>query len=273
MNNLIIRRDTDHGFFLESADEEEVLLPNAFITDDMNIDDIINVFIYTDSEDRLIATTQKPLALKNEFAFVKVVDVVRFGAFVDIGLQKDLLVPRNKQKTPFEVGEHRIVRIVEDEESGRLMGIEKITSFLSKETAHFKQNDDVTILVMAKTPLGFKVIVNNSFEGLVYANEIFGKLYVGTTAQAYIKAVREDGKLDISLQPIGADKKLDVACTTIFSILKKNAGVLPYNYKSDASVIQKIFGLSKKNYKKALTTLQNEKKIELTDDGMKLTRS
>ena len=269
MNNLIIKRDTDHGFFLEAKDESEVLLPNAFITDDMQIDDIIEVFIYTDSEDRLIATTQKPVALKDQFAFVKVVDTVRFGAFVDIGLQKDLLVPRNKQKTPFEVGEHRIIRIVEDEQTKRLIGIEKITSFLSKDTKHFKQNDEVTILVMAKTPLGFKVIVNNTYEGMLYANEVFSKLYVGTTTKAYIKTLREDGKLDISLQPIGA-KKVDMATNTVFNILKKNNGALPYNYKSDAEVINKIFGLSKKNFKKALTTLKDENKITIDDDGIKL---
>jgi predicted RNA-binding protein (virulence factor B family) len=268
MNNLIIKRDTDHGFFLESKDESEVLLPNAFITDDMQIDDIIEVFIYTDSEDRLIATTQKPLALKDQFAFVKVVDVVRFGAFVDIGLQKDLLVPKNKQKTPFEVGEHRIIRIVEDEQTKRLIGVEKITSFLSKDTKHFKQNDEVNILVMAKTPLGFKVIVDNSYEGMLYANEVFSKLYVGTSTKAYIKTLREDGKLDISLQPIGA-KKLDLACTTVLAILNKNNKFLPYNYKSDAEIINKIFGLSKKNFKKALTTLQNDNKISIDDSGIK----
>ncbi len=269
MNNLIIKRDTDHGFFLEAQDESEVLLPNAFITDDMQIDDIIEVFIYTDSEDRLIATTQKPVALKDQFAFVKVVDTVRFGAFVDIGLQKDLLVPRNKQKTPFEVGEHRIIRIVEDEQTKRLIGIEKITSFLSKDTEHFKQNDEVSVLVIAKTPLGFKVIVDNNYEGMLYANEVFSKLYVGTTAKAYIKTLREDGKLDISLQPIGA-RKLDMACSAVFNILKKNNGTLPYNYKSDSEAINKIFGLSKKNFKKALTLLQDDDKIKVTDDGIKL---
>ena len=151
INQLQINRVTEPGLYLVSEDEEEcVLLPNAYITDSMQIGDVIDVFIYTDSEDRLVATTLTPKAMKNEFGFLEVVDTSRFGAFVNWGLPKDLLVPKNKQKTPFSIGEKRLVRIVEDKDSGRLIGIEKITSYLNKNTAHFKQNDEVEVLLLQR---------------------------------------------------------------------------------------------------------------------------
>lgn len=270
INTLRILRETDNGLYLQSTNEDEVLLPNLYVTKEMEFDDTIDVFIYTDSEDRLVATTVKPLGLKNEFVFAKVVDVARFGAFVDIGLPKDLLVPKNKQKNPFEVGDSRIIRIIEDEETCRLMGVEKITSFLSNDTKHFQRNDEVKILVVARTPLGFKVIIDNNYEGIVYKNEVFGKLNTGDTKKAYIKNVRDDGKVDVSLQPIGSSKSGDVACDKIMQLLEKNNGSLPYTSKSDSDAISNIFGLSKKNFKKALQTLKSEEKIEILEDGIKL---
>lgn len=270
INTLQIIRDTDHGFFLESLDGSEVLLPNAYIYDDMHIDDEIEVFVYTDSEDRLVAITDYPKALVNEFAFVKVVDVAPFGAFVDIGLPKHLLVPNNKQKNKFHVGDTRIIRIVKDEQTNRLIGIEKITSFLSNETKHFKKNDEVKVLVISKTPLGFKVIVDNNFEGMLYANEVFCKLFTGDTKKAYIKAVREDGKLDVSLQPIGRSANKDAGSEKILMLLEKNSGSMPYNYKSDAKVISRVFGMSKKNFKSSLTLLIESQKILLDESGIKI---
>jgi uncharacterized protein len=270
VNTLRIHRQTDNGFYLQSLDEEEVLLPNIYITKDMDIDDTIDVFIYTDSEDRLVSTTTKPLGLVNQFVFAKVVDVARFGAFVDIGLPKDLLVPKNKQKNPFEYGDKRIIRIIEDKETNRLIGVEKITSFLSKETQDFKRNDEVNILVVARTPLGFKVIINHNYEGVIYQNEVFEKINTGDTKKAYIKNIRVDGKIDVSLQPIGSQETSDIATNKIIDILNKNNNFLPYTSKSDSQSIQKIFGLSKKNFKKSLQILLNDKKIELIDNGIKL---
>jgi predicted RNA-binding protein (virulence factor B family) len=282
INTLLIKRDTDHGFFLvpsrtkeeicEQSDTEpyEVLLPNAYITDDMEIGDEIEVFIYNDSEDRLVATTEYPKALVNEFAFVKVVDVAPFGAFVDIGLPKHLLVPNNKQKNKFHIGDKRIVRIVKDEKSERLIGIEKITSFLSNDTKHFKKNQEVKVLVISKTPLGFKVIVDNNYEGMIYANEVFCKLFTGDTKKAYIKTVREDGKLDISLQPIGKNAKKDAGSEKIIEQLQKNNGFLPFTYKSEADEITKVFNISKKNFKSSLTLLIEADKILLNETGISL---
>ncbi|MEA3290041.1 MAG: S1-like domain-containing RNA-binding protein [Campylobacterota bacterium] len=270
INTLKINRDTDYGFFLEAQDESEVLLPNAYITDDMKIDDTIDVFVYTDSEDRPVATTEEPLGYKDQFIYTRVVDTTKYGAFVDMGLLKDLFVPRNKQKTPFRVGDKRILRVVLDIETNRLIGVEKITSFLSKDIKVLEKNDPVDILIFAKTPLGYKVIVNNIYEGLIYQNEIFTDIAVGQKREAYIKEIRADGKIDISLQPIGKKKAEDINTTKIITLLKSNDGILPYNYKTDPETVKEVFGLSKKAYKRAITSLLESKSIELNENGMSL---
>lgn len=270
VNQLKIDRVSEPGVYLVSEDEEEsVLLPNAYITSKMQIGDILDVFIYTDSEDRLVATTQTPYVKKDEFALLEVVDTSKFGAFMDMGLPKDLLVPKNRQKTPFNVGEKRFVRVIEDEKTNRLIGVEKFASFISREIQHFKQNDEVDILLFAKTPLGFKVVVNNAFEGMIFHNEIFEVIKVGDRRKAYIKNVREDGKLDISLQEIGS-KSNDEAQNRVLSYLEKNDGFMAMNSKSDPEEIKKTFGLSKKNFKAVLTKLLSLDKIENVQNGIKL---
>ncbi|MEA3383472.1 MAG: S1-like domain-containing RNA-binding protein [Campylobacterota bacterium] len=270
INTLKINRDTEPGLFLEALDGEVVLLPNAYVTDDMEVGDEIDVFVYVDSEDRDVATTEEPLGYVNEFISTRVIDTMPMGAFVDLGLKKDLFVPKNKQKTPFTSGETRIVRIVLDEKTNRLIGVEKITSFLTKEIKELKINDEVKLLIFAKTPLGYKVIVNNSYEGLIYANEIFTKIQVGKVTNGYVKTIRDDGKLDISLQPIGKDNASDINTTKILNLLKSNDGTLPYNYKTDPEVVKKVFAISKKAYKRALTTLVNENKIIINEETISL---
>jgi len=270
LNLLKINRITEPGIYLEALDEEVVLLPNAYVTKDMQVDDEIEVFVYTDSEDRLVSTTQKPYGMKDEFMFTRVVDVVDFGAFVDWGLQKDLFVPRNRQKTPFRDGQTRIVRIVEDEESGRLIGVEKITSYLSSDTKDLKQNQIVDLLVFAKTPMGYKAIIDDTYEGMVYNNEIFTSIDVGDKIKGYVKTIRDDGKVDISLQPIGKTFTDDVNTQKIITILKQNHDNLPYNYKTDAQVVKEMFNMSKKAYKRALTKLIEDNMITLDENGMEL---
>ena len=282
INKLKIQRDTEYGFFLvpDSSKEEilqrsqtepyEVLLPNAYITDDMKFGDIIEVFIYRDSEDRIVATTERPIALVDEFAFVEVVSTTPFGAFVNIGLQKDLLVPRNRQKEQFKVGDKRIIRIIEDIETNRLIGVEKITSFLNNKTKYLKINDEVKIMVIAFTPMGYKVIVDNMHEGMVFKNECFMKLYVGNVKKAYIKNIRADGKLDISLQPIGKDKNKDISSQKIINLLKEHNRFLPFNSKSDATEITKRFGMSKKIFKAALNSLIKDNIIKSDERGIEL---
>ena len=267
MNRLVIDRFTPPGAYLMSEDEEDVLLPNQYLTDDMQQDDEIEVFVYTDSEDRLVATTLKPKAMRDEFALLECVDVASFGAFMDWGLMKDLLVPKNRQKTPIKVGDKRFVRIVQDKESDRLIGVEKIGIYLSDDTKDLKANQKVKALVIATTPLGFKVIIEDKFEGILYKNEVFEKLNVGDIKEAYIKKVRPDGKLDLSLQALGKAKNSSLE-EKVLELLKENGGILPYNSKSDAELITQVFGMSKKNFKATLTKLKNSGVIEVKDTGI-----
>lgn len=258
INTLKIERVSEPGFYLMAEDEETVLLPNAYIKADMNIGDLIDVFIYTDSEDRLVATTEKPYLLKNEYASLEVVDVTDFGAFVNIGLKKDILVPRNKQKSSYHIGGTKVLRLIEDDKTKRLIASEKFTGYFSKDLSALNKNDEVDLILYSKTPLGFKVIANNLYDGMIFHNEIFQNIKIGDKCKGYIKNVRDDGKLDISLQKIG-QKKGDDNSSKILELLEKNNGVLNFTYKSSPEIIKSVFGLSKKAYKSALTKLLDEK--------------
>lgn len=260
VNTLRVNRVSEPGIYLISGDETEVLLPNAYVKKDMAIDSLLDVFIYTDSEDRLVATTLKPYLYLNEFANLKIVDSAKFGYFVDIGLPKDLLVPKNRQKGTYNIGSYKVLQMQFDERTSRLIASEKY--ILEEEPKNLKQGDEVEIILYSKTPLGFKVIVNNSYEGMIFHSEIFENLKIGDKKRAYIKNLREDKKLDISLQKIG--EKVD--SNKVLEILKANGGVLNFTYKSDAEDIKNIFAMSKKAFKATLTKLIDEKKINLEND-------
>ncbi len=264
INTLKINRVSEPGIYLIAGDEEEVLLPNQYVNKTMEIGTLLKVFIYTDSEDRLVATTQTPYLLLNEFASLEIVDMTKFGAFVDIGLPKDILVPKNKQKSSFNVGSYKVLQLQLDERTDRLIASEKFN--LLKNPAKYEVNTEVEIIVYSQTPLGFKVIVDNKYEGMLFHNEIFENLSIGQKKKAYIKKVRPDGKLDICLQKIGNK----IADDKIIEKLKENDGILYFTYKSSPEDIKNTFGLSKKAYKATLTQLINEKKIILEEDKIKL---
>ena len=267
LNTLKINRVSEPGIYLIAGDEEEVLLPNCYVSKDMEIDSLLEVFIYTDSEDRLVATTLTPYAMKNDFASLEVIDMANFGAFMDMGLPKDLLVPKNRQKSTFNIGDIKVVQVVEDDKTHRLIGSEKF--ILSKEVKNLNIGDSVEILIYSKTPLGFNSIVNNEFEGLIYHSEIFENIQIGDKKRAYIKLIREDGKIDLSLQKFGA-KNGDDNPTKVLAILEQNGGELGFTYKSDAQDIKDVFGLSKKAFKASLTKLIDSEKIELKDSSIKI---
>ncbi len=267
INRLRIDRITEPGIFLMAADEKDVLLPNQYVTDAMQIDGIVEAFLYTDSEDRIVASTVYPKAMLDQFGFFEVVDTTKFGAFVDWGLPKDLFVPKNYQKTPFRVGDKRILRVSYDEMTHRLIGEEKLSKYLTHKVVGLKPTSPVDLIVMAKTPMGYKVIVDHKYEGMIFNNEIFEKVKVGDSKQGYVKNIRPDGNLDISLQPIGA-AKADAASDKVMTLLDEHNGMLPYNYKSDAELVKNVFGLSKKNFKRALTQLQDAGKIEVKENGI-----
>lgn len=268
INILEISRFTENGAYLKAKNDEELLLPNAYLKEDMEVGDEVEVFVYTDSEDRLVATTTRPKAILGEFAALKVVDTAPFGAFLDMGLPKDLLIPKSNQKTKFVVGDIKVVMIDKDKITNRLVATEKINKYFSTDTKHLRKNQKVKIFVLQKTDLGYKVYVDDKYEGLIFQNEIFQSVEVGEILTAYIRNKRSDGKLDISLQPLGKSNVKKQASGSISELLGQNDGFLPYNYKSSPEDIQKVFGLSKKNFKATLTKLINEKKIRLDEKGI-----
>jgi len=267
INTLLIDRLTTPGAYMMALDGNDVLLPGPYLTPAMKERTLLDVFIYTDSEDRLVATTLTPVAKLDEFAFFECIDVAPFGAFMDWGLSKDLLVPNMFQKVPFKVGDKRFLKVVYDEQTHRLVGTEKTASFFEKKVKGLKPQQEVKALVIAKTPLGFKCIVEDKYEGLIYHNEIFENINIGDEKKAYIKTIRKDGNIDLNLRKAGS-KKSGSSSDKVLELIEQNNGSMPYNYKSDAELIKNVFGLSKKDFKRSLTTLQDTGKIEVKDTGI-----
>jgi len=271
INTLEVMRDTDYGYFLEAKDESEVLLPNVYVMEDeMPMGSLLDVFVYTDSEDRPVATTKMPYAKLGEYGYFTVVDYKSYGAFVNWGLPKDLFVPLSQQKEYFTIGKKYLLRVCLDEQTGRLYGTQKIGKYFNREMKGLHQNRSFDAIVLAKTPLGYKVIADNQYEGMLFSNEIFEPIKIGDRKRVYIKTVRKDGKLDLTLQPIGKKAKVDEAQETILTKLKEANGSLPFTYKSDAEAIKETFNMSKKNFKRTLTELLESKSIILDETSMKL---
>jgi len=271
INTLKVMRDTDFGFFLESKDGDEVLLPNVYVMEDeMPMGSLIDVFVYTDSEDRPVATTKMPYAKLGEFGYFTVVDYKAYGAFVNWGLPKDLFVPLSQQKEHFTIGKKYLLRVCLDEQTNRLYATQKIGKFLNRDMKGLHQNKVLEGIVLASTPLGFKVIVDNQYEGMLFSNEIFEPLRIGDKKQVYIKNVRKDFKLDLSLQPIGKKAQISQNEAIVLQLLKEAKGFLAFTYKSDAKEIKNTFKMSKKNFKRTLTKLIEEKEIILEESGIRL---
>ncbi|MFA5461713.1 MAG: S1-like domain-containing RNA-binding protein [Sulfurimonas sp.] len=269
INTLRIDRFTPHGIFLEALDGKDVLLPQAYVTEGMQEDELLEVFLYTDSEDRLVATTLSPKAMLDGFALFEVVDVAPFGAFVNWGLPKDLFVPKMFQKEPFKVGDKRFLKVVYDDRTHRLVGTEKLGDFFERRVKGLVQHKEADILIIAKTPLGYKCIVEGKYEGLIYHNEIFEKIEIGNQKKAFVKNIRKDGCIDLSLQQSSAKRK-DASVEKVLTLLNENGGSMPYNYKSDAELVKDVFELSKKEFKRSLTALVDSNVIEVRENGIYL---
>ena len=271
INTLEVMRDTDFGYFLEAKDESEVLLPNVYVMEDeMPMGSLLDVFVYTDSEDRPVATTKMPYAKLGEYGYFTVVDYKPYGAFVNWGLPKDLFVPLSQQKEHFTIGKKYLLRVCLDDQTDRLFATQKIGKYLNRDMKGLHQNKVLDAIVLAKTPLGFKVVADNQYEGMLFTNEIFEDIRIGDSKKVYIKNVRKDFKLDLSLQPIGKKAKIGESEGIIIQLLKEADGTLPFTYKSDADEIKKTFEMSKKNFKRTLTELIESKQIELLEDSIKL---
>ena len=265
LNNLRISKKTPQGLYLEALDGDTVLLPNRYVTDDMNIGDEIEVFIYNDSEDRYVATTDKPKYEYGEFGVFRVVDVTKFGVFVDWGMPKDLFMPLGNMKKELEKGDSVIGKIVYDEKTDRLLLDSKLSRHL-KKAKHYDVNDEVKIIVIAKTPLGYKCIVDDMYEGMLFDNEIFEDIRVGQKKKAFVKNVRADGKLDLSLQKTGSR---DDVKDKVYKVLKE-WGEMKITTKSDPEEIKKYFKVSKKAFKSAVNELIKEGKIIQEESKIKI---
>lgn len=268
-NTLKVVKEVDFGMYLDGGEEGEILLPARYVPEDCQLGDELSVFIYLDNEERLVATTLTPLVEIGQFACLEVAWVNQYGAFLNWGLMKDLFVPFREQKMKMQVGKSYVVYAYLDDESYRIVASAKVDRYLSKEIATYEAGQEVNVLIWQKTDLGFKAIIENKHSGLLYDSEIFQPLRTGMTVKAYVKQVREDGKIDLILQKTGKDK-VDDFSNTLLEHIRENGGKTSFNDKSPAEEIYDAFGVSKKTFKKAVGDLYKKHLILLQDDGIVL---
>lgn len=268
-NRLTIVKAVDFGLYLDGGDEGEILLPSRYVPKDCRIGDELDVFIYLDNEERIVATTQKPLAKVGDFAYLEVSWVNEYGAFLHWGPLKDLFCPFREQKMRMEIGESYIVFVYIDRESYRIAASAKIEHYLQKDTPPYTVGTETDLLIWQKTNLGFKVIIDNRYQGLVYEDQIFKRIHTGDRMKGYISQVREDGKLDVTLQPLGYQQARAFS-DTLLQYLKNNGGFCDLGDKSDAEDIKRRFQVSKKTFKKAVGDLYKRCLIVLNEQGIRL---
>lgn len=268
-NTLTVIKLVDFGVYLDGEERGEILMPKEYVPDNCSPDDEVRVFIYFDSEDRIVATTENPYVQVGEFAFLKVVAVSGVGAFLDWGLRKDLMVPFREQRETMLEGHSYLVYAYVDKASDRIVASTKIDKYLDQVFPEYEPGQEVDVLIARKSDLGYSVIVNNAHWGLIYQNEIFQPVKIGQKLKGYIKEIREDEKIDVSLQPAGY-AKIDGLSKMILDKIKDNGGVLDISDKSAPEEIYNLFGCSKKNYKKAIGALFKRGMIDIDVDEIRL---
>ncbi len=268
-NHLEIIRIVQPGAVLGDNEGNEVLLPGKYIPNHAKKGDELDVFIYKDSEDRPVATTENPLVQVNEFAVLKVKDVNNMGAFLDWGLEKDLLVPFKQQLSRMEIDKWYLIYLYLDEKTNRLVATAKVNRYFNKDTSTFTENQKVDLLIGGETDLGINVVIDNQYRGLIFKNEIFQDVLIGDRVPGYIKKVREDQKLDVSLQPLGLTG-LDEGAERILTELRSSDGFLPLHDKSSPEEIQSHLQMSKKNFKRSVGILYKSRMISLEKEGIRL---
>lgn len=272
INPLKVVKTVDFGVYLDGGSDGEILLPTRYVPENCQVGDTLSVFIYTDSEDRLIATNLIPYAMVGEFACLEVQEVNEVGAFLDWGLMKQLLVPFREQHAKMREGGHYPVFIYVDFDSKRITASAKLEKFIDDSRPELEADQAVDLLIYKKTDLGWKAIVNQQYSGMLYDNEIFQPLEIGQKIKGFIKQIREDDKIDLVLQKPGFEK-IDDFSVRLHELLKEAEGFLPYTDKSPADDIYEEFGISKKTFKKAVGDLYKKRIIVLTSDGIRLTES
>ncbi len=269
INQLEVLKELDFGIYLDGGELGEILMPKRYVPEGTMLGDYIEAFIYLDSEDRLIATTEKPLAQVEEFALLEVVSVAQVGAFLNWGLPKDLLVPFREQRKPMEVGEKYLVYVYLDTDTKRIAASSKIEQYLDNIPVDYDENEEVDLIIINQTDLGYNAIVDNCHVGILYKNEVFQELNAGDRVQGYIKKIRPDGKIDLRLDKVGYEKIGGLA-DLIISKLNQNNGFLPFTDKSSPEEIYRAFKVSKKNFKAAVGALYKQRLITLEENGIRL---
>lgn len=271
INRLVVAEETSSGYFLTEKDsDEEVFMPPAMAPAIVKINQELDVFVYMDNSGSLLATSEIPDGQVGEYALLKVAEITDFGAFMDWGISKDLLVPGNEQKTKIRQYDQCIVRICIEENTNRIFGTTKLGKFIQNAEFEIKSGEQVKITVCQKTPLGYKVIINKLYIGMIYHNEIFTNVHTGQTYDGIVKKLRNDGLVDAALQAQGVDNLID-AKDKILNLLSSNNGRSPLNDKSSPVEIKKALGISKQSFKRAIGMLYKERKIIISKDGIKLT--
>jgi predicted RNA-binding protein (virulence factor B family) len=268
-NSLEVLKDLDFGLYLDGAELGEILLPRRYVPESCTIGDEVDVFLYFDSSDRIIATTEKPLACVGDFAFMTVISVDQFGAFLEWGLMKDLLVPFSEQKVTMEAGRSYLVYVFYDQASNRIAASAKLEKYLNIEPPVYEPDQKVDLLIWKKTDIGYKAIINNLHQGILYANEVYRVLHPGQWLQGYIKKVREDKKIDLGLFPSGYTK-VSAFSGLIIDYLKLHNGTAEITDRTSPEIIHELFGVSKKTFKNALGDLYKKGLIILEKDRIKL---
>ena len=271
MNSLQVVKHTDFGLYLDGGADGEILLPKRYIPKDTpsEVEDWLNVFIYLDSEDKLIATTLKPKIQLGQFASLKVVDINRVGLFFDWGLPKDLLLPHSEEKRPLQIGDYCVIYLYLDKRTRRLTATARLDRHLDKVPANYQVGQEVDLLVVERTDLGFKAIIDGKHWGLIHKNELFKFIRSGMREKGYIKELRADGKISLSLQPIGHEAASGLA-EQIIERLRAQGGVLALGDKSPPELISEHFRVSKGNFKKAIGGLYKQGLIRIHDDRIEL---
>ncbi len=268
-NNLRVIKEVDFGVYLDGEKEGEILMPIRYVPKDCQVGDYVDVFLYLDSEDRPIATTEKPFAQVGEFAMLRVISVNKIGTFLDWGIMKDLLVPFREQKVTMIEGRSYLVYIYVDEDTRRIVASAKLNKFLDKTTPEYTVGQEVELVIESETDLGYKAIINNQHWGILYENEVFEQLAKGLKIKGFIKKIRTDNKIDLSLHPLGYEK-VDPLTQMILDELKKEGGFIPISDKSEAEEVYRVFGISKKSFKQALGALYKRRIITITPEGIRL---
>ncbi|WP_086984376.1 CvfB family protein [Vibrio aphrogenes] len=268
INTLTVTKQADFGYFLDAEDYGSVLLPNKFVPEGLKVGDDIDVMLYFDSDNQLSATTETPLAQVGQWAMMHVVGVNSVGAFVDWGIdKKDLLVPFSNQRVPLREEQNVLVYVYSDKASGRIVGTTKFNKLLDKTPANYEVNQQVELLIAERTDLGFKAIINESHWGVIFKSDVFGKLFVGKRLKGYIKGIREDGRINLSLQKVGV-AKMDDLSEKVMHVLETKGGFLPLSDKSTPEAIFTVFRTSKGTFKKTIGGLYKQGKIRIESDGI-----